>query len=221
MGLFGKKKKDSYTGGAMYYIRDGLSGIIPSRSGKALAAFFAILCCLNSLITGNLIQSNSAASVVNDKGRFWCGIFLASLVLFSIIYGTHRIEKITSSIIPILCSVYIIISLFIIIRNLDIIPSVFGDIFKSAFSFKSIGGGAVGFGTREAIRFGVMRGIFSNEAGSGTSPTAHASADTTGPHNQGCFGIIEVIFDTLILCTMTALVLMIADKKGSTVPQIL
>ncbi len=216
--LFRQRKNSSWVGGAMYYIRDGLTD---NRSGKfsaGLATLFAVLCCANSLITGNLIQSNSAASVVTDERRLLCGFVLGTLVLVSIIFGTHRIEKITSAVIPGLTAIYILISLYIIAVNLDFIPGIIREIFSSAFSFKAVGGGAVGFSVREALRFGIMRGIFSNEAGCGNSPTAHASAETKSPHNQACMGIVEVVFDTIILCTLTAFVLLIADKKYSIIP---
>ncbi len=213
--LFRKKSKNGYSGGAMYYIRDGFGG--QSKYSQGIASIFAVLCCLNSLITGNLIQSNSAASVI-PSNRYICGIVLAILVLISLLYGTHRIEKITSAVIPILCGVFILVSICILVANIACIPEILVDILSSAFAFRSVVGGAVGFSVRGAIRFGVMRGIFSNEAGSGTSPTAHASAETKGPHNQGCYGIIEVVFDTLVLCTITAFVLLIADKKYGIIP---
>ena len=216
--LFRHKKAEAYVGGAMYYIRDGLSANKHQRFSRLTAVFFAILCAVNSLITGNLIQSNSAASVLSNDRRILCGIILAILVFISILYGTHRIEKITATVIPLLCGIYIIVSLYIIVINCTLIPEIMKDILTSAFSFSSFIGGTVGFSFREAMRLGIMRGIFSNEAGSGTSPTAHAAADTKGPHNQGCYGIVEVIFDTLILCTMTAFVLLIADKKYGIIP---
>ncbi len=216
--LFRGRKNGSWFGGAMYYIRDGLSSKLPGGFSATLASLFAVLCCLNSLITGNLIQSNSAASVVTDEHRLICGFALGALVFLSILFGTHRIEKITSTVIPLLTAIYILISLYIIVGNLSDIPGIISDIFSSAFSFKAVGGGAVGFSVREALRFGIMRGIFSNEAGCGTSPTAHASAETKSPHNQASLGIVEVAFDTLILCTLTAFVLLIADKKYSIIP---
>lgn len=205
-------------GGAMYYIRDGLGKIINYRAASALGGMFAVLCVTNSLITGNIVQSNAAASVFSDDSRLKTGIVLGSLVLLSILYGTRRIEKITALLIPPLAGVYIIIASYFIITNIELVSDTFRDIFRSAFSFRSVYGGAVGFSVREAVRFGVMRGIFSNEAGCGTSPTAHASAETSSPHSQGVCGIAEVIFDTIILCTLTAAVMLIADKKFAIIP---
>lgn len=214
------RQRDSmgWFGGAMYYIRDGVGKIISHRAASATGGMFAVLCVMNSLITGNIVQSNAAASVFSDGSRLKTGIVLGALVLLSILYGTRKIEKITAVLIPPLAGVYIIIASYFIITNIKLVSDVFRDIFKSAFSFRSVYGGAVGFSVREAVRFGVMRGIFSNEAGCGTSPTAHASAETSSPHNQGICGIVEVIFDTIILCTLTAIVMLIADKKFALIP---
>lgn len=214
------RQRDSmgWFGGAMYYIRGGLEKIIGLRGASAAGGLFALLCVVNSLVTGNIVQSNAAASVFSGGSRLKTGIILGALVLLSILYGTRKIERITAVLIPPLAAVYIFIALYFIFTNIDLVPAVLRDIIKSAFSFRSVYGGAVGFSVREAIRFGVMRGIFSNEAGCGTSPTAHASAETSSPHSQGSCGIAEVIFDTIILCTLTAVVMLIADRKFSLIP---
>ncbi len=198
----------------MYYIRNGLGG----KNAAVFGGFFALLCCLNSLITGNIVQSNAAAGVFREESRLICGIVLALLTGIAILFGTHRIEKITSALIPVLTGVYILITLWIIGSNLQLVPGIFRDILVSAFTGRAVLGGAAGFGVREAFRFGIMRGIFSNEAGCGTSPTAHASADTKSPHHQAVLGMVEVIFDTLILCTLTALVLLIGDIRFGLIP---
>ena len=215
---FRRKNDSGYFGGAMYYIRDGLSRVIGHRPATIIGGMFAVLCCINSLITGNIVQSNAASCIFPDKYRIYCGLALGICVLCALIYGAKKVEYITSSLIPTLTAVYIIISLCIILGNLPLIPKIIIDIFASAFGKKAIFGGAVGFSIREAMRFGIMRGIFSNEAGCGTSPIAHAAAETKSPHHQACYGIVEVVFDTLILCTMTAFVLLIADKKFSVIP---
>lgn len=207
-----------FFGGAMYYIRDGLGKLVGGKWARWLGGGFAILCCANSLVTGNLIQSNAAACIFPKDHRLTCGAVLGLLVLLSTIYGAKKVERITSSLIPALTGIYLVISLAVIFANARIVPSVFADIFSSALTGRAIFGGAVGFGIREAMRFGIMRGIFSNEAGCGTSPIAHASANTKSPHHQACYGVVEVVFDTLILCTMTALVLLIADMKYSLIP---
>ena len=210
-----RKSADGYLGGAFFYIRDGFSGgAFPS----VLGGIFAVLCCLNSLITGNIVQSNAAACVFGADRRLYCGIALGVLLLAAVIAGVKRTDKITAAVIPPLCAVYLLIGLYIILSNLNEIPAVFGEIFSSAFGFRALGGGVFGISVKTAIRYGVMRGIFSNEAGCGTSPTAHASAETKSPHHQACYGIVEVVFDTLVLCTVTALVLLIADRKYGILP---
>ena len=215
---FRRRGKDGFFGGAMYYIRDGLASVLSPRSSAFLGGVFAVLCCLNSLVTGNIVQSNAAACVFPRESRLWCGIVLALLVLIPMLVGAEKISRITSAVIPVLCVFYAGLALYIIIANISLVPSVFADIFVSAFSVRSFCGGAVGFTVSRAMRFGIMRGIFSNEAGCGTSPTAHASADTKSPHHQACYGIVEVVFDTLVLCTLTALVLLIADRRFSCLP---
>ncbi len=214
-----QKDKDGYYGGAMYYIRHGLKKRgFPAVFTKNFGSFFAVLCCMNSLITGNLVQSNAAATAITEKSTVWVGCGLAVLVLFSILFGVRKIEKITARLIPALTMLYIVISLWILVVYRKLIPDVFRDIVVSAFSFRSFFGGSVGFTVLSAMRFGLMRGIFSNEAGCGTSPIAHASADTDSPRDQGCLGIFEVLFDTVVLCTLTAFVLLIADKRYGIFP---
>ena len=209
-----------YTGGAMYYIRDGLPGVrgIPYSAAASLGGLFAVLCCANSLVTGNIVQSNAAACIFPERFRPVCGVLLGLLVTVSLCCGARKIERITARLMPPLTAVYILIAVTILSRNAALLPEIFGDIFRSAFAPRAVFGGTVGFTVREGIRYGVMRGIFSNEAGCGTSPTAHASADTKSPHHQACFGVVEVMFDTLILCTLTALVLLTADKRFGILP---
>lgn len=215
---FRQRNDGKFCGGAMYYIRDGLSKILPYPFAAVLGGVFAVLCCLNSLITGNIIQANAAACVLPEPYRIPCGVILGVLVIAAILYGSRRIERITAKLMPPLTAGYMLIAVGILCRNLPLLPEIFGEIITSAFTPRAAAGGAVGFTIRESLRFGVMRGIFSNEAGCGTSPTAHAAADTKSPHHQACCGMLEVIFDTLILCTMTAFVLLIADRKSGRIP---
>lgn len=198
--------KDGYIGGTMYTMRDGY--------GKArLGGLFAIFCIANAFVTGNLLQSNAAASVLSPLPRWLCGGILVILILLALCCGIHRLSEITLRLIPALCAVYIIASLAVIGSHIAYLPGIFTDIVRCAFSTKAVAGGAVGWTVREAVRFGVTRGIFSNEAGCGTSPTSHAAADTKSPHHQGLYGIFEVFSDTIVLCTLTALVLLIAERE--------
>ncbi|MGN1346724.1 MAG: alanine/glycine:cation symporter family protein [Eubacteriales bacterium] len=213
-----RRSDGQWYGGAMYYIRDGLSPNLPYSVSAALGGVFAVLCCLNSLVTGNIVQANAAACVMPEGKRLICGVVLGLLVLASLLYGSRKIEKITAKLMPPLTAVYMIIAVTILVKNASLLPEIVADIFRSAFAPRAFFGGTVGFTVREGIRFGVMRGIFSNEAGCGTSPTAHAVSDTKSPHHQACCGVLEVVFDTLILCTMTAFVLLAADRRFSVIP---
>ncbi len=205
--------KNGYRGGAMYTLRNGFSKYIGESASRACGGTFALLCLINSFITGNLVQTNSAAAAIPSVHPAVIGIFIAVCVLFVGIAGASKISSFTAALIPFLSGVYILMSLSVIVRGYAYIPEVLSDAVKGAFTLKAAGGGALGFGLREAVRYGITRGIFSNEAGCGTSPTAHASADVESPHHQGCFGIFEVFADTILLCSMTALVILIAQKK--------
>ncbi len=219
---FRRQDVDGFYGGAMYYIRDGLPRRgVKSKNAEILATVFAVLCVMNSLITGNIVQSNAAASALSSSthnSSIVSGLILGGLVLLSILYGSRKIEKITSMLIPPLTALYIIITVGIILSNASLIPRIFADIIASAFTKKAAVGGAVGFGVNEALHFGVMRGIFSNEAGCGTSPIAHASAKTNSPAAQAKLGVVEVVFDTIILCTLSAFVLLIGQYRYGLLP---
>ncbi len=205
-----KRNKDGYCGGAMYYIKGVFSHRFP-RFASVFAAVFAVLCICNSILTGNVIQIRSAAEAVPAVSPPVIGAVCAAAAIPVVFGKSGRVSAVTSFLIPLLSGVYILLSLIIIIPSAKNLPSVFEDIFKSAFSLKAAGGGIGGYVFLRAIRFGTTRGIFSNEAGSGTSPTAHAEANTNAPHSQGCLGIFEVFADTIILCTLTSLVILLSD----------
>ncbi|MBQ2730255.1 MAG: sodium:alanine symporter family protein [Clostridia bacterium] len=207
---FRRKKQGGYYGGAMYYIKEVFSPLSPRFSHLAGAAF-AILCIANSILTGNIVQVNCAAQVFPGFPPLLTGMLIALAVLPVVIGKGEKVSAVTTFLIPFLSGLYIILSLIIIIPSVEKLPSVFADIIKNAFSFQALGGGVGGFLIARAIRFGTTRGIFSNEAGSGTSPTAHAEANAKSPHSQGCFGIFEVFADTIVLCTLTALVILLSD----------
>lgn len=201
---------DGYYGGAMYYIKDTFSRVLP-KAAPILGGIFAVLCLSNSLLTGNIVQMKAAASVFDSIPPLILGGVAASLAFIIASGKAHRVSAVTMGLIPPLSVFYMALSLWIIITNADRIPDVMKSIMSSAFSLKSMGGGIGGFAVCRAIRFGVTRGIFSNEAGLGTSPSAHASANVKSPHHQGCFGIFEVFADTIVLCTMTAFVILLSD----------
>jgi len=217
-------KNGQFFGGTMYVIRDGFRKYCSNNTAYWLGAFFAILCLVNSFVTGNIVQSNAAADVLYPLPEWFSGGILACLTLLAVLYGIERTGRITLRLIPALTGIFILLSLWIVLQNLSMIPSILKCILHDAFSLEALGGGAVGMSIRElcirlpqtglgrSMRYGITRGIFSNEAGCGTSPTAHASADTKSPFHQGCYGIFEVICDTLVLCSLTAFVVCIGDR---------
>lgn len=208
-----RRGRCEYHGGAPYYIKEGLKKHLGAKSAGILSALFAVLLVTNSLLTGNLVQVNAAASVWGKAPPLAVGLAIGLCVAAVVAGGASRVGDFTVKLIPFLSAIYIVLSLYIIFSNLELVPGVFRRIIDGAFSLRSAAGGIAGYGVREAVRFGVTRGIFSNEAGCGTAPTAHAGADTKSPHHQGCFGIFEVFCDTILLCTMTAVIILMADIK--------
>ncbi len=204
-----------YHGGAYYYMKKGLSRYVGRRGAAGAAAVFAVFLVSNSILTGNIVQVNAASSVFPAIPKIVCGGAIALTVLAVVAGGAARIGDFTVRVIPILTVVYVVLSGYVILTNTGRIAGVFSEIFKGALSFRAAAGGAAGYGVARAVRFGVTRGIFSNEAGCGTAPTAHASANSYSPHSQGCLGIFEVFCDTIVMCTMTALVILLAGDSGS------
>ena len=204
--------KTIYYGGAMYYMRDALSSSARTKHGRRIAALiggaFAILCTANALLTGNIIQVRAAVSCVPMQPLLF-GILFAVLAVIASYGGTKQVSTLSMYLIPTLSILYVGLSLLILMANLREIPSVLRLIWAEAWAIRPAAGGIAGFGISRAVRFGITRGIFSNEAGCGTSPTAHASADTPSPHHQGCLGIFEVFADTVLLCTLTAIVILL------------
>lgn len=202
-----RRGEGGWYGGAMYYIADTVSPV--------LGGAFAVLCIVNTIVTGNVIQANAAASVYSDTvPPIAVGIAMCVLALAVTVGPVKRISDVTIRLIPFLSAVYVALSLGIILLNAGRLPEVFGEIFSSAFDLRAVGGGVGGYGISRALRFGVTRGLLSNEAGCGTAPIAHASADTDSPHKQGVFGIFEVFVDTIVVCTLTAVVILLLPDFG-------
>ncbi len=197
--------KNNGKGGAAYYIRNAL--------GKPkLAALFSVLCIIASFTVGNMIQVNAVAQSFESEleiSPFVTGIIIALLSFLVIYKGVESISTFTLRMIPMLSVGFIIVSLWVIIANYALVPTVIKQIFYEAFKTDSAAGGVIGFITSSALRYGVIRGIGSNEAGCGTAPTAHVTAKTDRPERQGLWGIFEVFVDTVLLCTLTALVILI------------
>ena len=194
------------TGGPVYYIRAAFSGTF----GKALAGIFAVLITLALGFMGNAVQSNSIAAAFNTAfglPQWIMGAVLAVLALFVFLGGTGRIAKITELIVPVMAAFYIVGSLIVIIANFKEIPYALHAIVVGAFAPSSIVGGAAGATIKLALTKGVARGLFSNEAGMGSTPHAHAVAKVNHPVEQGFVAMIGVFIDTFVILNLTALVI--------------
>jgi len=201
---FRKQLKDGSTiGGPMYYISEGLNQ-------KWLGVLFAIFGIFASFGIGSMAQSHSVAQAVNNAFGFpkmAVGVFLVVITALVIVGGIKRIGKVTEKLVPFMAAFYIIISLILIIANFSDVLMAFKVIISHAFSPTAAKGGFVGAMVRDAIRYGVARGVFSNEAGLGSAPIAHAAAKTDSAVKQGLIAMTGVFFDTIIICSMTALVI--------------
>ena len=196
--------KEKNGGGPMFYIKKGLSAF-----ASPLAALFSIAGILAAFFSGNLTQTGSAIAALNAgiKARLIFGICFAAAVAAVIIGGVKRIGKFTEKIVPIMALFYIIMTFGVIGLNLDRLPCVITMIFKGAFNPYAVTGGAVGSAVTVALT-GASRGVFSNEAGLGTSAIAHSSAEQNEGTKQSLYGIFEVFADTLVICTLTALTIL-------------
>lgn len=212
-----------HRGGASYYIYDHFAANGKKRFGKALAICFALLCIINAITMGCVIQSNAVSTsfegVMNIK-PWIIGAVVALLSVIVISGNAKWISSFSEMTVPIMTVGYILLSVAVLAARRELIGDAFAAIFKDAFSIRSAAGGAVGFGISRALKAGTMRGLMSNEAGCGTAPTAHAAADTDSPAKQGFWGIFEVFVDTILLCTLTALVI-IVSVLGSSAQNIL
>ena len=198
-------ERGAYVGGPMYYIKNGLG-----PRWKWLGAAFALFAMIAAFGIGNMVQANSVADVLEQSLSVptWAtGLALAALVFAVIIGGLKRIAQVVEHLVPFMAIVYVLGALVILVLNAPQVPGAIGMIFRDAFSGTAAVGGFLGAGVMATIRFGVARGIFSNEAGLGSAPIAHATARTTHPARQGSIAMIGVFIDTIIVCTMTALVI--------------
>ncbi len=205
-----------YVGGPMYYIKNGLN-----KKWQWLATAYAVFCALTVFGTGNATQVNTITASINSAlinygiidadgtklVSLIIGIIIAAVVAMVLLGGIKRIAKVTEKLIPFMAVLYIVLAMGVVGINIGRLPEVFGMIFQGAFNPAAFTGGVVGSFVI-SMRRGVSRGIFSNEAGLGTGSIAHATADTKDPVEQGVFGIFEVFADTIIICTLTALVIL-------------
>ena len=202
------------TGGPVYYIRGAFKGTF----GKVLAAIFAVLIIFALGFMGNAVQSNSIAASWNTAfgiPKIAMGIFIAVVSLFVFTGGMKRIAKVTELIVPIMAAFYIVGSLIVIFANVTAIPAAFHDIIVGAFKPAAVAGGAMGATLKLAVQKGVARGLFSNEAGMGSTPHAHAVAKVKHPVEQGFVAMIGVFIDTFVILNLTALVIITTGSRTS------
>ena len=192
-------------GGPVYYI----TSVFKGKFGKALAIFFAVAAMLALGFMGSMVQSNSIAESCNTAFNIptWItGVAVAAIAAFIFIGGVSRIGSVTEKMVPFMASLYIIGGLVILVLNYKYIPATFASIFKYAFNAKAALGGSIGAAIYTAVSQGAKRGLFSNEAGMGSTPHAHAQANVKDPHDQGVVAMIGVFIDTFVVLTFTALV---------------
>ena len=204
----------SVSGGPVYYIKAAFKGVF----GKIMAGFFAVAIILALGFMGNMVQSNSIGDAFNTAfgvPKIAVGIVVAAISAFIFLGGVKRIASITEKIVPVMACLYILGSLVAIGMNAGNILPAFGSIFVGAFTPKAVMGGVIGVTIKEAIRFGVARGLFSNEAGMGSTPHAHAMAKVKKPQDQGAVAMVGVFIDTFIVLTMTALVILTSGALGT------
>lgn len=195
-----------YVGGPMYYISKGLGW-------KKMAFAFCLFAVLASFGVGNMVQANAVSGGLKSTfhiSTYMTGSVLAVLVGLVIIGGIKRISNVAEILIPFMAGMYIIVAIIVLVINIEKIPAALQMIITDAFTGTAAVGGFAGSTMMYAVRIGVARGVFTNEAGLGSAPIAHASANTDHPARQGCWGAFEVFFDTIVMCTVTALVIIIS-----------
>lgn len=200
-------KNGEVTGGPVYYITKAFGGAF----GKFLAGFFAIAIILALGFMGNMVQSNSISDAFKTAfglPTWTVGIGVAVIAAFIFLGGISRIASFTEKCVPIMAALYLLGGLIILIINIKNVPGAFASIFTGAFTPAAIVGGTAGIAVKEAIRRGVSRGLFSNEAGMGSTPHAHAIAKVDKPQDQGEVAMVGVFIDTFVVLTMTALVIL-------------
>ena len=204
-------------GSAMLYIKDVLTERGFPRLGGAVAVVFALLLILNALTMGGLLQVGAVTEAAEDTMSVpapVCSGIMALLTLAVSVGGSKALIRLTDRVVPIMSAAVLLLSVVAIALRANEVPVALARIFSEAFEVRAAGGGILGFLLSDAIRLGTMRGLVSNEAGCGTSPTAHAEANATSPAAQGIFGIFEVFVDTVLLCTLTALVIIVSGVEA-------
>ena len=205
---------DQITGGPIYYIRAAFRG----RFGRILSTFFSIALILALGFMGNMVQSNSIGSAFKNAfgiHPFVTGVVVAVIAGFIFLGGIKRLASVTEKLVPVMAAFYIVGCLIIIAINHEMVGTAFQQIFVLAFQPQAMAGGVAGVTVRQAMRYGIARGLFSNEAGMGSTPHAHALAKVEKPEDQGYIAMIGVFIDTFIVLTLTALVILTSGMLGS------
>ena len=213
-----RNEQGDWVGGPMYYITNGLG-----KNWKWLAILFSIFGALAAFGIGNATQVGNITDSINnavltfnpdfaasDSLKLVLGIVIAVIVAVTLLGGIQRLGSVTEKLVPFMSVVYIAASLTVLILHIENLPAVFAMIFKGAFDPSSVVGGVGGFTLKMCIEWGVKRGVFSNEAGLGSAPMAHAASSETNPVKQGLYGIFEVFMDTIVICTMSGLTLLVS-----------
>lgn len=199
-----KNPEGAWVGGAMVYMERGLGA-------KWLAVLFSIFCLCASFGMGNMTQANAIAKGLKATLKIseqFTGMALMVLVAVVILGGVQRVAMVAEKIVPFMAAFYILGGLLVIVIHYERIPETFLWIFGEAFGLRAVGGGVAGYGVKMAMKMGISRGVFSNEAGLGSSVMAHAASDVSCPQIQGMWGMAEVFIDTIVVCTITALVIL-------------
>ncbi|MBQ2927537.1 MAG: sodium:alanine symporter family protein [Oscillospiraceae bacterium] len=226
-----RNEKGDYVGGPMYYIKNGLG-----KKWNWLAVAFSLLGALAAFGIGNMTQVNTIAGSINNAidafggntgastvamfgqtvpvSSIVIGMLVAVIVALVLFGGIKRIGSVTEKLVPFMAAIYIVCALCVVFTNLGFIGKVFAMIFQGAFNAEAALGGAFGITIMTTIQKGVGRGVFSNEAGLGSAPMAHAATSETDPVKQGMYGIFEVFMDTIVICTLTALTLLCGVEAG-------
>ncbi len=208
-----------WVGGPMYYIKNGLG-----KNWKWLGAVFCVLGGIASFGIGNAVQVGNITSSINNAIQAFVpaaadhkmainivvALILMAIIGIVLVGGIKRIGEVTEFLVPIMSVIYIVACLIVVIANITKVPAVFGMIFQGAFSPQAVTGGAAGVGVKMCIEWGVKRGVFSNEAGLGSAPIAHAASSESNPVKQGLYGIFEVFMDTIVICTLSGLTILLA-----------
>lgn len=205
-------KELGYSGGPMYYLDNGVGKQLGLKKlGKVLAVLFAFFTFMASFGIGNMTQVNSISEALKTNfgvPTIAVGVVLGAIAALIIFGGIKRIGAVAERIVPFMAIFYLLVGIIIVVMNIKYVPEVFVAIFRGAFSTAAIAGGILGTVLKRAITYGFKRGAFSNEAGLGSSVIAHSASNETEPVKQGLWGIFEVFFDTIVVCTFTSLIVL-------------